>query len=300
MELDPVDDYGNVQHTVSKINPGLILWGEQGITPWSDGSLIVPATDNIYRMSPNGGAEPVGATFHGSGIGPLLKSYVASGCKPGCAAAFEGHYILPVVDSSNVVQDVLVCRLDRPYLLSSRPRIWGYPWTRWSGSGAGKAFAVLPPTTTAGPKLLGVTAARVTDMTGAFAPTAANSQDADGTNITVTVETNDYPTQDGTLRAMVRRARLLFELTSDGTHTAPTVDLAYASDQDGGSYTTLTDKGIVGSTGTGGTISDGSAPHWWTVGKRRNRIRFKVTTSGAAASFVLRSLELFVRPTGKQ
>jgi hypothetical protein len=139
----------------------------------------------------------------------------------------------------------------------------------------------------------------VTDLTGAFAPTAANAVEADGTVPDCTITTRDYSTSQQ--HGFVRRARLRYELTDDGSAAtaAPTVALAYSSDQDAGAFSTLTDKGLQGG-GTGGAVSAGDKYNWWTVGKKRERIRYRITQTGAAASFVLRSLEMLVRPSGKQ
>jgi hypothetical protein len=294
----PVDDFGNQQQALTKISENVVLWGDAGIAGWQ-GDVIVPALDNVYIMSPSGSTQPIGAAFHGNGIGPLLKSYVGLGYKPGYASVHDSHYYLPVVNSSNVVQDVLVCRLDRPYLLSSRPRIWGYPWTRWTGHAAGVAYATLPPTSTAGPKLLGVASQRVTDLTDTVNPTSANSQDADGTTSDVTIITRDFPTQDGIQSGLLRRLRAKYVLTGDGTHTSPTLAITYSSDQDADSYSALTDNGLQGG-GSAGITSDGSKYSWWRVSKRRERIRFKITVTGASASFIWRTLELLIRPTGRQ
>lgn len=291
-ELAPVDPNGNIQWAQVQINPNLLLWGEPGIAAYGS-ELIVPATEDIYRLSPNGGTEVI--TW---GMRPILRSYVNSGYQPGLAVTHRGHYILPILNGSTVV-DVLVCRLDRPYAVSLRPRIWGFPWTRWSGGAAGSSYAVRVGSSSRAPKLLGLSAQRITDLTSVFDPVAANSQEADGSNVTTSITTRDFPTSDGYQAATVARLRSVYELVSDGTHTAPTVTPAFSSDQDGGSFSTLTVTGQQGG-GSGWGTSDGSKYQWAQVVKRRNRIRFKFTTVGAAASFVMRSFEMLIRPTGKR
>jgi len=285
LELALVDDAGNIQVSMARINADIVLWADSGIATYKQG-LIVPAIDDVWLMG-LGNQEPVSLSGPGK-IRSLYRSYVKAGYRPGTAAVHRGHYFLPIVDGTTLV-DVLICRLDA-----------GAVWTRWDGGSASTAYAQRIGDTNRTPSLYGINASRVTDLTDCLDPDTSNSQDADGTSVTATVITNDIPTQDGIVAAMTRRARLLFELTEDGTHTAPTVSLAVSSDQDADSYTTLTEKGVVGSTATGGATSDGSRPHWWTVGKRRTRIRFKITTSGAAGSFILRGLELLIRPTGKR
>jgi hypothetical protein len=78
-----------------------------------------------------------------------------------------------------------------------------------------------------------------------------------------------------------------------------TVTPAYSSDQDAGVWASLTERGEQAG-GDGWTDSDGSKFQWALVGKRRERLRFRLTVAGATASFVLRSIEMLMRPSGKQ
>lgn len=85
-----------------------------------------------------------------------------------------------------------------------------------------------------------------------------------------------------------------------GTGAAPApVRVAFTSDADEGAWTDLTDTGEQGGA-DGWGLSDGSKYQWATVGKRRERGRFRITVPGGAASFVLRSIELLSRQSGKQ
>jgi hypothetical protein len=79
-----------------------------------------------------------------------------------------------------------------------------------------------------------------------------------------------------------------YELVSAST---PTVTVEYSSDQDAGAFTALTVKGEQGGA-TGWGKSDGSRYQWANVAKRRDRIRFRFTLSGAATSLVWRAVEL--------
>jgi hypothetical protein len=86
-----------------------------------------------------------------------------------------------------------------------------------------------------------------------------------------------------------------------GSGTAPpTVTPEFSSDADGGVFVELADRGQQNGGPSGWVESDGSLYQWATVGKRRERIRFRVTLAGACASFVLRSIELLLRPSGRQ
>jgi hypothetical protein len=84
-----------------------------------------------------------------------------------------------------------------------------------------------------------------------------------------------------------------------GAATPVAVGVEFSSDQDEGVFTALTEKGEQGGA-DGWGASDGSKYQWALVAKRRERIRYRVTQTGAAASFIFRSLEQLIRPSGKQ
>jgi hypothetical protein len=279
MSQSAVDDFGNLGHTLSQANE-IIALGNAGIVKWS-GALLVPAVDDVYLFGPNGPTPIAGA------IKSLYLGYVDAGYQPGVASVYRSHLFLPIRNSTTWV-DTLVCRLDR-----------GFGWTRFSGHAGSLSYAQRIGSSAPQPKLTGINGQRLTALAGCFAPTSSNAQDADATNFDCTITTRDYPTQQA--HGFVQRARLRYELTDDGSGAtaAPTVALAYSSDADAGAFATLTDKGLQGG-GTGGAVSAGDKYSWWTVGKRRERIRFKITQTGAAASFILRSLEMLTRQSGRQ
>lgn len=281
MDIEPVDAFGNIQWSQQRINPNLILWGEPGICAYGP-QTIVPAVDDVFLLSPDGSIESLSAT-----IRPLYRSYVKAGYQPGLAAVHRGHYILPVLNGTTLV-DVLVCRLDR-----------GAAWTRWAGGAAGASYSVRVGSTTRTPKLLGVSGLRVTDLSGVFEPDSGNALDADGTTSDCVVTTRD--TASGQQPGFFGRARTRYELVDDGSGgtAAPTVAVAFTSDADAGVFTTLTEKGQQGG-GAGWGVSDGSKYQWALVAKRRERGRLRITVTGACASFVLRSVEWLMRPSGKQ
>lgn len=73
----------------------------------------------------------------------------------------------------------------------------------------------------------------------------------------------------------------------------------YSSDADDDVWTPLTELGEQGGA-AGWTTSDGSRYQFAKVGKKRERIRFRITLAAAASSFVFRSLEMLSRTSGKQ
>ena len=291
LDFDPLDDVGNVQHQVQQISQDVILWGDPGVAAYQ-GALVVPAIDDVYAVSL--GAPPVSIS---DGIRPLYREYVEAGYKPGTATVYRGHYFLPVLDSSNAVIDLLVCRLDlRDPRGGRRPA-----WTRWANHAAGGAYAGRVGATTRTPKLLGINGQRVTDLTGCFDPDATRKDDADGTDHQFTVISNDFDTGPGLYPNTVQRAIVDYELV-DAAADNPTVSMATATGAEGSSFTTCTAMATGAATGP---ESDGTAPVAFQVigpageGARKvERIRWRFQTTGAAVSTVLRRVQVFGRFSG--
>ena len=270
LSFDPVDDAGNVQHTVQQINE-LILWGDSGLAQWR-GAVVAPSVDDVWLMSLEAQPVPIGG-----GIKPLYLSYVKAGYQPGTASVHRGHYLLPIVNGTTLV-DVLVCRLDREFA-----------WTRWSGHGAGVAYAQRIGSSTRSPRLLTVAGTRVTELTDAWAPSASNASEADGTTHTVRVDTRDFPTPSGRTGSTTRKVKLRYEATAAGT---PTFTVSYARGPEGASYTSL------GAATRGGGASDGLDDHFWAVAKTAPAIRFRIESSSALSSFTLRGITAEYTPRG--
>jgi hypothetical protein len=145
-------------------------------------------------------------------IRPLYRDYVKSGYRPGLAAVHRGHYFLPIVNGTSLV-DVLVCRLDR-----------GAAWTRWAGHAAGGAYAQRIGADTRQPKLLGISGARITEVTASMALTGA-AQDADATTPVFRVDENDIDLGGGIRPNTAEKVRYVYE-TTGGT---PTVTVSRAA-----------------------------------------------------------------------
>lgn len=291
LSLDPVDDFGNQTQVVSQISKDITLWSSDGLAAYGN-SFVVPALDDVYVMAPSGSAECVSES-----IRPLYRSYVAAGYRPGSSTTFHGHYFLTVTDAAGTsVIDVLVCRLDRPF--KSRSHTY-WPWVRWSGHGAALGMASQVGGGVA-PTLVGVQGQRILDLTTTFASSNANAVEADGTVPDATLITSDL-VAGGAQDGLVDQVRATYELVDDGSGgtAAPTVAMAYSSDQDAGSFSSLTESGLQGG-GTAGAVSAGDNYNWWNVRKERGKIRFRVIQSGAASSFVVRSIQMLYRASGKQ
>jgi hypothetical protein len=266
LTFDPVDDVGNVQHIVSRMNE-LILWDESGIAQYQ-GMVLVPAIDDVWLMPVGTGESPKSLTDN---IRPLYRDYVKSGYRPGLAAVHRGHYFLPIVNGTSLV-DVLVCRLDR-----------GAAWTRWAGHAAGGAYAQRIGADTRQPKLLGISGARITEVTASMALTGA-AQDADATTPVFRVDENDIDLGGGIRPNTAEKVRYVYE-TTGGT---PTVTVSSATGPEGASYSAGTLK-------RGGGASDGTDYTAVRIGRKAERIRFRFECSSQVTSLLLRRREVVVR-----
>lgn len=281
MAYDETDAFGNPQHSQRQLNADMILWHEAGIATWEN-SLVIPALDGVWLMAPNGSPQKISRS-----IDPLLASYVQAGYQPGGASVYENHYFLPIIDSSAVVHDVLVCRLDRP-TRTSLGTVFG--WTTWAGSGANVcAFASREPRAAgSAPALLGAekgTHGRVLTMPALTLDGAAT--DHDGAAIAFQVEGRDYSTGSG--ENLVKKLRVWYELVdAAGTATMQ----AYIGD--GAAFTLL-----AGVNGDGPVLGEGASPHVWRVGKRLRYARPAVQCISSATRVVLRGMDLVVRPSGR-
>jgi hypothetical protein len=266
LALDVVDDYGNIQQQVELVSGNIILWQDRGIAAWS-GSVIVPALDDVYLISPESGI-----TVLSEPIRPLYRAYVAAGYTVGPAVVHRAHYFLPILGTNGTTPiDTLVCRLDR-----------GAPWTRWAGPAAGRAYAQLT-TSTGAPKLLGAGGRRVLDLTGSMEATGP-AQDADATTPDFTAVSNDDDLGPGIRANTAEKVRYVYE-TSGGT---PTFAVSSAIGPESAAFTAATLK-------RGGGASDGTDYSAWHVGRKAERIRFKFTTSSQVTSLILRRREVTIR-----
>lgn len=265
--LDLTDEAGNPQQQLRLLSPNVVLWNDSGIAAW-EGRVVVPALDGVFLFSP--GEPPVEISRP---IGGPYRSYVAAGYRPGLATVFHGHYFLPIVSAGlGTLIDVLVCRLDQGRTA----------WTRWGGSMA-PYMLTKEQTGTGGSRLTGARRSGFTylsDLTGALEPASA-AADADGSVPVWDVTTNDMPTGPGN-RNTVTRARLRYALTGSAA-----VRVSYVTGPESGyAETVLSPDGGPG---------DGEDAVSWRFAKRTARLRFRVQSSGGAATLRLRSLEVFTR-----
>lgn len=264
MELDPLDDYGNVQQAVSRVG-AIILWGFPGLASY-DEAMVVPGIEDVYLFAPGGGSQPIS-----EGIRPLYRSYVRAGYQPGVAVVHRGHYFLPVLNGTALV-DVLVCRLDR-----------GFAWTRWSGHAAGLAYAERIGSSTRSPKLYGISGQRITDLTDCFAPSDSNRMDAIGPAPAFSLTTRDFDTGPGIRGGLLRHARLEYDLVAPSA--LATIAVSAAAGAEGSAFTAHSDTAPE---------ADGGSKTWM-LNRYGERIRLRFDNSDATANMRLRRLELHMQ-----
>jgi len=129
------------------------------------------------------------------------------------------------------------------------------------------------------------------ELTGAFRPSGSNKNDSDGTTPAFSVTTRDYTTA-GLRRNLVKKVRLNYEL-ADAAADNPTITASYAGSTSP-AFTALTGSGAE---------NDGlmETTQTFPVGNVRPRfIRFKFSCSNPVARLVVKSVEVMIRPGGRQ
>lgn len=278
LAYDLTDDAGNVQHRVSQVSKDLILWGDPsnggacGVVGWS-GNLVIPATDGVYVMGPDGGT-----TLISEGIGPLYRAYLDAGYTPGPAVMFDGHYILPIADSTTTAVDVLVCRM------TPQPA-----WTRWGAGASSTNFAVLSRSSSQRAKLLGLRSTRLIDATACLHPKTVDAEDSDGSSYALDVTTNDVPAGANPFSTVMKiRVRYDYAASTGGSGTQ-TLTSSWGSGPEGSTMIGLGGQGLASS----------QLPLTWQIVKRARSARFRLLSSGAVGTLRLRSIEMFARPSSR-
>lgn len=304
LALDLTDAVGNTQQSLQRVNADLVLWGEAGIATWEN-ALVVPCTSGVWLVGQGRQA------LLSESITTLLASYVALGHRVGQATVFRSHYLLPVLDSGGSPVDLLVCRLDRPVDVRRFGKVW--PWTNWAGAAANVAALEVRVSggTSRQPLLLGgerVAGSRVI----AYAPFTPDGPGLDHDGSVPVPEFVSRDTATGGARQnlnLVKRIRARYELIAETT--TATLKAAYGSeakpaavawgaftwgdgarwqDAEGLSFSSLTPDG---------SENPGDVMHAWRVNKSRRFLRVRLRVEDECHRFVLRAVELTVRPSGR-
>lgn len=307
MAYDETDPVGNPQHSQRQLNADMLLWGNgSGLATWEN-SLVIPAQDGVWVMPPAGAPRKVSRS-----IDPYYIQFVNAGYQPGGADVYQNHLYLPIVDAVGAVQEVLVCRLDRP-VETKLGEV--FPWTNWDGSGANvSAFASRAQTpTVAEPLLLGgerATGGRVLVMPQLLPDGAVKDHDA--APIVMDVIGRDFLTGGGT--NTIKKLRMRYELIdAGGTAVAqagygsgnrPVLPLwdqvlwdnfFWADPTLGEGFAPL-----LTVAGGDGPTSAGDDPVVWRVNRRLRFFRPRFRCSDEASRVILRDFDFLVRPSGRQ
>jgi hypothetical protein len=271
VSLDLTDVAGNPQQRLEQVTRDLIPWYWSGVASYGAG-LIIPCLDGIYSFNPTTGSQEIGKP-----IKPLYLSYVSAGHIPGHAQFANGHYVLPIIDSSGVPVDLLTCRLS-----PTRQGIGG----QWTRQASPMRFTSTSVKSVAGglSELHGLYPSTARSVKCAWwdLPSGTPITDYDATNPQATITTREF--RLNSVKNFLSYVKARYELAGTG------VSLSAAAGVDGAGTTALT------GTGAAGTIAN---PKVWRVGKRGYGIRLVLTTAGQVSKFALHSLEAFLRPSGR-
>lgn len=302
------DANGNVQWRLDHFSNDLVLWGVGGIAGW-EGNIVVPGGDAVWLINRGVTSEVIKSFARISDpIRDLYRSYVKLGYQPGQAAVYENHYLLPVIGGGKV-QDVLVCRLDKPPTRGESPGAW----THFTGTGA--AVAALTARTSSGaarePELLGAeygTTSRAITC-NYFNPTPTTAREQDGTVPEWALETRGIST--GQLIAnLVGRLRARYvcwaETSSPTIQCRVALESAPAGASVWGAFVWGVGQWASAAAGNYEVLSteappnvDASKAFSWRLHKKRRVIRFRLSCTGVVAELKLKTLEIFVRAMGR-
>jgi hypothetical protein len=303
--FDLTDAAGNLQQTLRRVTPDLILWGDAGIASWGN-ALIVPATDGVWLV--DGAGQP---RLLSRSVPARVRNHVSLANQPGLAAVYRGHYLMPVLSAANAWADFMVCRADRPINVRGEGDV--YPWTWLSGAGAKTGALAIRRVTAARPQLLGAavggSGSRVLNLSSYFEPAAPFKNDHDGTTHEWLVTMRDIVPDRLNIEAFVRQLRVRYEMLDAGADN-PTISAWYSRG--------VLVVGTLWGTAIWGTDTwadtdtdyvqlsgqapedDGRKPYPWTVRKRARFIRFRLRSTSPVARLTLRNVEIKARPSGRE
>jgi hypothetical protein len=281
MALNLTDAVGNPQQRVERISDELILWGQFGIASWR-GSVIAPMIDGVWVVDAVGQPTKISGAIEG-----LYLAHVRAGNHPGVAAVYNGHYFLPILNSSGTPQDLFVCRLTANS--AGRSMLWSQ--FRGHGGGGGvRGLAVRAPVAAGTtPLLLAAGEDGKISTMRYFDPQAAYKSDADGVAHQLEIQTRAYQTGGGVANT-VRFVTLYYTLT-DAASDDPNIDCSFAIDG-ATSWTAATAGGT-------GAESITIAKKTWRVDRDARAIQFRFRSNNAAATAKFRGLELQVHRSGR-
>lgn len=307
MGLNLTDADGNQQQVLDRYSSEIVLWKDSGIAPFA-GGLIVPGTDAIWMIQLGVASEaPLGFQQISGPIQNLYREYVRQGCVPGQAAVHNGHYLLPILLGTTVI-DMLVCKIEAPER----------PWTRLGDYGGSmRALTVRVNPGSRKPELIGANRTGGLSTLSYFSPDSTTDTDIPPTGSPAGYKwhiiTRDYTT-GRYVPNTVMKLRASYQL-QDRDNLDPTIQSYLLSDRpstvgtlwdqfvwDTGTWEAgLGTQTALSSVLTGAAPEDefGIHPFTWRVGRKLRHVRFQLVCDATASYLSLRALELFVRSDGR-
>lgn len=301
LAFDIVDPDGGIQHRLQRHSGEVVLWDGNGIASWEQ-ALVVPCIDGIWLL--DGVSQPVRISHP---VDQIVIDYIEDGVKCGQAMTFRGHYLLPIYSGSVTMRDLLVWRIDRP--ISSGGQTV-YPFSRFSEHASDLiGFALRVGEDTREPILLAVSAAadaRIIECPF-FQPDAQETTtDADGEVVYLDLVTRDFSTGNGT-KNVVQWVRIRSEELGNAD---PALAVAWS---DGGSsgagarfdidhfdIATFGESGVTYSAVSCRVKEEAAGVRVYRcrVNKFRRKLRLRLRSQEETSLLKIRSVELFVRPSG--
>lgn len=291
MALNLTDPDGNVQQRLDLYAPELTLWGlgATGVAS-HDGGLVIAARDGVWVMRlgvTSEAAQPL--QMISQPIDKLYRDAVGAGYFPGVATVNRGHYFLPILQAPSMFPvAVWVCKLNHVSASGRRT----YPWTLFTGKNTmpmGASFTRADGSLAIATDLMGAgtLSGKSALATAAFLDPAQGpaNTDADGAEYRAQLSTRAY--DSGSAKSTVVKTRLRYDLIGDGT-----------------SIHVQAANGIVNADSTSPAAaapatSGGASEFSWPVGQRWRSATFTFTQP-EASYFAARSVEMFVRESGRQ
>lgn len=308
LELDLVDEFGNVQQGLDVFSRELLSVGGAGIASFQDG-IVVPAVDGIWLMAvgQDAASAPPPLTKISRPITDLYADYMRHGLRPGGAIVHRDHYLLPILSGARVV-DLLVCKLDR-VIDGAGSRAW----TQLAGHGAQVSmFAVRTGVSQRKPVLLGAlrgTTAKV--VRARYFENDASVLDADGSTPLWETVPRDYVISGAHTKSLAKKLRVQMVLT-DPAAVNPTLTAEYALEEPvetiaqtwggttwGASVWAAPVETWTAISGSAAEDTTGAHTAVFPILKNAERIRLRLRCDDATTKARLRSLELNIRPTGR-
>ena len=267
--LDLTDDFGNVQHTVRKLNTDLVLPTHSGSVAAFGGGFIVPAYDDVYVMAGDGQVEKISGA-----ISDYYRFLIDGGFLPGYATVFKGHLFLPMV-SGGSAYTTLVCRLAST------------AWSQWVGD------CLTPGFVTSGQDLYTFKNVlnpnrKVIRATSCFEPEAAVKNDASGSEVYFNMITRAVAGHHRR-ESLFKKVSVVCDLT-DAASDNPEMNVNLRD-----SAMTQTSVGAI-------TERTSEAPQTLVVpggGVRSQGCAVELTSTDPVAGFTVKQVDLQFRPSRK-